>query len=346
MKAPTRTALATASALGLIVLPACGGGDAGADGSSVTYAITSPVVPPQLPPYLGPVIYGKDFGLTMSKQSLKTLNSTPTALQLLLSGEIDATSGAFLGFLQAREAQPQLRAFCPEQATTNAVVVSTNPEVTELADLDRGSVRTLVESPGGPNDFFLNEAFKAADVDLTVEKLPNSRIVENMEQRFTALAGGNADVGVVWNYNVADLEKAVGADRVHVLADFTDYPSVYLAYISSEKWLNEHPTEAAAFCASVLKSNREMAANRDTFTKYIGEYVDGKPPAEQIEMTWEAANQSTMWPSEGGLSTAEVDPLLELALDSGLIKEKLSYSDVVDDAPFKAALKLLAKESS
>jgi ABC-type nitrate/sulfonate/bicarbonate transport system substrate-binding protein len=347
----TRVLQAGTAALALVSLAACGGDDGGDDGDgnasgkgSVTYAITSPVVPPQLPPYMGPIISGADFGLDMDADNLKTLNDTPTALQLLLSGEIDATSGAFLGYLQARAGQPQLRAFCPEQSTTNAVVVSTNPDVTSLEDLTSDDVRTLVESPGGPNDFFMNAAFEGAGVDIKVEDLTNTRIVENMEQRFAALAAGNADVGVVWNYNVADLEEAVGAENVNVLADFTDYPSVYLAYISTEEWLDENPDEAAAFCAAVLKTNRDLAADFDVFMGHVGEYVEGEPPAEQMEMTWQAANDSSMWPYEDGLSAADVEPLLQLALDNGLLEEPLTYEDVVDDTAFKAALELMAAE--
>jgi ABC-type nitrate/sulfonate/bicarbonate transport system substrate-binding protein len=341
-------ALAILAVGSLTVLLGCGddsddGG--GASANSVRYAVTSPIVPPQLPPYVGPLISGKQFGLDMNQSNLQVLNSTPTALQLLLSGKIDVTSAAFFGYLQARGSQPQLRAFCPEQSTTNAVVVSTNPDITSLDDLADDSVRVLIESPGGPNDFFMNEALKAAGVELTVDKLENTRIVENMEQRFTALAGGNADVGVVWNYNVADLEKAVGADKVHVLADFTDYPSVYLTYISTDKWLQDHPDEAAAFCASVLKTNRDLAAKYGTFKRYVKQYVEGAPPEVQVKSTWEAANQSSMWPSDSGLAPKDVDPLLDLAVQNGSLKEPLTYDDVIDPAPFKAALKLLANES-
>ena len=343
-----RTAILITATVCLTPLAACGGESSDDKGStkSVTYAITSPVVPPQLPPYMGPVIYGKDFGIIVKESNLKKLNSTPTALQLLLSGKIDATSGAFLGYLQAREKQPQLRAFCPEQATTNAVVVSTNPKIKSLKDLGDKSVRVLVESPGGPNDFFMNEAFKASGSDLSVESLKNTRIVENMEQRFSSLAGKQADVGVVWNYNVSDLEKSVGKANVTVLANFADYPSVYLAYISSTKWLDAHQDEAAAFCAAVLKSNRENAASLDTFKKFIATYVEGKPPAEQIDMTWKAANESTMWPFESGLAQSDVDPLLKIARDNKLITTDLTYQDVVDPRPFKAALKLLADDAN
>jgi ABC-type nitrate/sulfonate/bicarbonate transport system substrate-binding protein len=352
---PTRrraaTALAGAAAIGALALAGCGGedsssasgGSSSGSAKSVNYAVTSPIVPPQLPPYTGPVISGKEFGLDMTMKNLKVLNSTPTALQLLLSGQIDATSGAFLGYLQARDKQQQLRAFCPEQTTTNAVVVSTNPEVTSLADINQDGVRTLIESPGGPNDFFMNAALEDAGVDVTVGDLENTRIVENMEQRFTALASRNADVGVVWNYNVADLEKSIGKDRVHVLADFTKYPSVYLAYISTDKWLKENPEEAAAMCAAVLKTNKDLAADYDVFKKHVDELVEGKPPEAQVRMTWEAANGSTMWPSNSGLSKEDVDPLLQMAQESGAIKQKLTYEDVVDPAPFEAALELLGE---
>jgi ABC-type nitrate/sulfonate/bicarbonate transport system substrate-binding protein len=342
----TPLSIAALAVIGLAVLVGCGddsGGEPAAQ-NTVRYAVTSPIVPPQLPPYAGPLISGKDFGLDMKKSDLQVLNSTPTALQLLLSGKIDVTSAAFFGYLQARGTQPQLRAFCPEQSTTNAVVVSTNPDITSLADLTDESVRVLVESPGGPNDFFMNEALQAAGVDLTVDQLENTRIVENMEQRFTALAGGNADVAVVWNYNVADLEKAVGAENVHVLADFTDYPSVYLTYISTEEWLQDHPNEAAEFCASVLKTNRDLAANYDVFKRYVKEYVEGAPPEVQLRMTWKAANQSSMWPSDSGLAKKDVDPLLELAVENGSIKEPLTYADVIDPAPFREALKLLPNQ--
>jgi ABC-type nitrate/sulfonate/bicarbonate transport system substrate-binding protein len=346
---PLRATTAGLVAVGVLVFAGCGGDDDAGGGAaeggskSVTYAVTSPIVPPQLPPYTGPIISGKEFGLDVTKENLKVLNSTPTALQLLLSGEIDATSGAFLGYLQARDKQPQLRAFCPEQTTTNAVVVSTNPDVTSLQDLTSGDVRVLVESPGGPNDYFMNEALEAAGVDLTVDQLENTRIVENMEQRFTALASGNADVGVVWNYNVADLEKSAGAENVSVLADFTEYPSVYLAYISTEDWLKENPDDAAAMCAAVLKTNKDLAADYDVFKGHVDELVEGNPPEEQVRMTWEAANGSEMWPSSSGLSEKDVEPLIALAKESGAITQDLTYTDVVDPAPFQAALKLLGQ---
>lgn len=345
MKLRRSTWLIAAASAGVLALGGCGGesnGSSAASGAkSVNYAVTSPIVPPQLPPYMGPIISSKDFGLSMTKSNLKILDSTPTALQLLLSGKIDATSGAFINYLQARDKQPQLRAFCPEQTTTNAVIVSTNPKVTSLADLQDPGVRTLVESPGGPNNFFMDKAISAAGLHFTVADLKNTRIVEDMEQRFAALASGNADVAPVWNYDVADLEKKRGKDSVHVLGSFTDYPSVYLAYISTQKWLEGHADEAAAFCAAVLRTNRNLAKDYSVFKRNVDQYVEGSPPEVQVRMTWKAAHSSTMWPSDSGLSQQDVDPLIKLAKDNGEIKQPLTYTDVVDPGPFQAALKLM-----
>ena len=339
-----RTCLATVCVSALALSSACGSASSGdVDGAaSVKYAVTSPLVPPQLPPYVGPLVTSKDFGLELKRDALQVLNDTPSALQLLLSGRISATSAAFIGFLKARESQDDLRTFCPVQGTTSGVIVSVNPDVTTMEDLFDPSVRVLVESPGGPNDYFMSLAMEAAGLDKTSEDLPNTKIVEDQEQRLSALLAGNADVGAVWDYEVPKLQDKFGADNVTVLFSFTDSPTVYLSFVSTQTWLDANPEAAAQFCASVLEANGKMSADLDLFKQTIEDYATGKPSDEIIEAVWNTANQTpSMWPSSGGLEEDIVAPVLDYAVDSGLIKTKLTYDDVIAEQPYLDAIELV-----
>lgn len=339
-----RAGLSAICVAALTLTAACGSDSAAESGgsTSVQYAVTSPLVPPQLPPYVGPLVAGNDFGLDMERDNLQVLNDTPSALQLLLSGKISATSAAFIGFLKARETQEQLRTFCPVQGTTSGVIVSVNPDVTTMDDLFDPDVRVLVESPGGPNDYFMSLAMQAAGLDSTSEDLPNTTIVEDQEQRLSALLAGNADVGAVWDYDVPKLEEKFGKDNVNVLYSFTDSPTVYLSFVSTEKWLADNPETAAKFCASVLQANSEITADLDTYKETIAEYATGEPTDEIIEAVWNTAHGTpTMWPSTGGLEQEIVEPVIDYAIASGLISTELTYDDVIAEQPYLDALELL-----
>ncbi|GAA2113608.1 hypothetical protein GCM10009843_01470 [Nocardioides bigeumensis] len=306
------------------------------------YAVTSPLVPPQLPPYVGPLVTGEDFGLSTDRDNLQVLNDTPSALQLLLSGKISATSAAFIGFLKARETQDQLRTFCPVQGTTSGQIVSVNADVTTIDDLFDSSVRVLVESPGGPNDYFMSLAMQAAGLDKTSEDLPNTTIVEDQEQRLSALLAGNADVGAVWDYDVPKLQDKFGADNVTVLSSFTDSPTVYLSFVSTEKWLEDNPDTAAKFCASVLEANGRISADLDLYKQTVSEYATGEPTDEIVEAVWNTAHETpAMWPSTGGLEQDIVEPVIDYAIESGLIATELTYDDVIAEQPYLDALELL-----
>lgn len=340
-----RAALTAVCVTALALTSACGSDssdDDGGESTSVKYAVTSPLVPPQLPPYVGPLVTGQDFGLDMKRDNLQVLNDTPSALQLLLSGKIQATSAAFIGFLKARESQDQLRTFCPVQGTTSGQIVSVNPKVTTMNDLFDKSVRVLVESPGGPNDYFMSLGMRAAGLDKTSEDLPNTKIVEDQEQRLSALLAGNADVGAVWDYDVPKLQKKFGEDNVTVLFSFTDAPTVYLSFVSSKKWLDDNPETAAKFCASVLEANKKITADLDLYKKTIADYATGKPSDDIIEAVWNTAHKTpSMWPSSGGLEREIVEPVIDYAVQSGLIKEKLTYDDIIAEQPYLDALELL-----
>jgi len=340
-----RAAISTVCVASLAFTSACASSDSeGESGTTVRYAVTSPLVPPQLPPYVGPLETGEDFGLDMPRDALQVLNDTPSALQLLLSGNLDATSAAFIGFLKARESQDQLRTFCPVQGTTSGQIVSVNPDVTEMADLFDPSVRVLVESPGGPNDYFMSLGMQAAGLDKTSEDLPNTTIVEDQEQRLSALLAGNADVGAVWDYDVPKLVDKYGEDSVTVLSSFTDTPTAYLSFVSSTTWLSENHDAAVKFCASVLEANRRMTEDLDTYQSLVDTYATGNPSPEIVEAVWNTAhNAPSMWPSSGGLGRDIVEPVLEWAFENGLIAESLSYDDVVDEDVYLDALEMAKK---
>lgn len=349
-KSGGRKRIAAVSLLTL-VLASCSAATQGgqtADGQlgPVSLANTSAVDPAHVAGYRGPVIYGQEFGLPVSTSDIEELNSTNTALQVLLSGEVNAITGSFLGFLQAREKQENLRAFCPLAASTTGVVTSTSDSVRSLADVAKPGTRVVLESPGGPNNFFMNLAFKANGLKVRTENLDDVLILDDGPQRFSALLNQQADVAVVEGYEVEQLRKQLGQENVHVLANLAELKGVYLAYFSTRQWLDQNLETATALCASVVKANRELSANYDTFVKYVEEYSDAQVPDRVLRGIWETVREHQLWPVDEGLTEESVSSVVDLALETGLLNKQLQYQEIVDRRPIERALEMVGGTAS
>jgi hypothetical protein len=64
-----------------------------------------------------------------------------------------------------------------------------------------------------------------------------------------------------------------------------------LSYAARQAWLESHMDEATAFCASVLRSNREMARSFELYKKTSNDYIEPNPGHGVLRVNWNLARK-------------------------------------------------------
>lgn len=284
-------------------------------------ALTSPTQPSFVNTRYGPIEFGSDFGLDMSDDAFTIFDSHSTATQTALSGRADIVGGSFISHVLVREAGQEFQVFCPFLSNDDFVLAGRNG-VDSVEDLFDPETRVAVDSPGGAGAMIMNALLVANDAEGTVEDLPNTTILESSGLRTTAFASGDVDATVIhlpqFNQSLEEAE-----DGVIVASLWEDVP-VYIkeAFGASSQWLDENSEAAAAFCASVIKANRELPQDFDTYIEAVETYVEEPPEASELEEVFELLQNGTLWPTDGGLSQEAVEFMVDLAVQSGLFESE------------------------
>jgi hypothetical protein len=123
-----------------------------------------------------------------------------------------------------------------------------------------------------------------------------------------------------------------------------------LSYAARQAWLESHMDEATAFCASVLRSNREMARSFELYKKTSNDYIEPNPGHGVLRVNWNLARKYQIWPYNIDLLTPKVvNDTIRIGVDSGLLEPSaldLDFDEIVDRRPAEGALKLIGGPTS
>jgi NitT/TauT family transport system substrate-binding protein len=303
-----------------------------------------------IPQAKGPIIFGPEFGLRQKDSDIKEFGSHATAVQVLLSGRADIGAGSFTSFAQVAQRGVDLVSFCPIHGDASEILVGVG-EVTELSQVKDPSVRVGVDSSGGLINFIMNAVFRSRGLGITVDDLNNVKVLEDGSLRLAGLASGEIDVGSLDPFEKAQLERQVGEKNVHVLSVTAgDMNALGDSYAAHQSWLDSHMDEATAFCASVLRSNREMARSFELYKKTSNDYIDPNPRHGVLRVNWNLARKYQIWPYNVDLLTPKVvNDTIRIGVDSGLLEPSaldLDFDEIVDRRPAEGALKLIGGPTS
>jgi ABC-type nitrate/sulfonate/bicarbonate transport system substrate-binding protein len=313
---------------------------------SVRVAYTSSVDPGEVAFYAAATEFGEEFGLAQEADDLQVFESHGTAAQVVLSGGADVIAGSFLSDLQIIASGEPLKVFCPASSGFDSRLVGVG-DVDDLAMVADPETRLAIEGPGGPVNFFTDLVLRARGVDINTTEMTNVSIIEDSPLRVAALANGDVDVALINAFQVPQLEEQVGAENVHILSNVMEDVGgggIFLAFAASEDYLNENLEEATAFCASVLQSNRTLASDFEKYVALSNEYIEPDVEEELLRETWNSVVDATLWPYNNGLTEEGVEGVIDVAMETGLLEERLDYADIVDSRPIEGALELLGGE--
>jgi ABC-type nitrate/sulfonate/bicarbonate transport system substrate-binding protein len=348
-----RRAIVIGAVLGLIAA-GCGGDDdddaGGGDEeeAAVIRHASSSTADAYIPQYRAPELFGDEFGIS-TDEHLTMFENHATASQLLASGQAEVGSGSVTQAIQLIQQGIDVKLFCPVQTDSTEHIAGRTEAITSLDQITDPDVRVAIDSPGGLINFIMNMLFAEQDLGITVDDLENVSVLEDGSLRLGALAAGDVDVGSVDLFEIADLREQLGEDAVTVLsvvAEDVDFMA-NVAWAPTE-WLEENPDLAAAYCATILYSNRQLASDFEQYQAALDRYVTGGVEEEIARGNWEFAREYEVWPYNTSILNEDIiQNQIEVSVDSGLVEESaldISFDELVDTEVMDQAMELLGGE--
>lgn len=340
--------LALFSAL-VLSASACGGDDGEADGSTEAMVVThaaSSTNSTYIPQYRAPELYGDRFGIS-TDEHLTAFESHTTAAQIVAGGRADVGSGGLVGLLQLRQEGQDFKIFCPNQKGTTQFIVGATERITSLEQIRDPDIRVAVDSPGGLINFIMNLVFHERGMDITVDDLENISILEDSPLRASALANGDVDVASIDILDIPGVSQALGGEDALTVLAIVAEESDFLANMvwAPTEWLEDNTEVAARYCATILYSNRQLAADFDEYKSVLDRYVEGGISEDEARTVWEFQREHVIWPYNTDIINEEnIRTQIEIAVDSGSLEESaldFAFEDVVHTASMEMAMELL-----
>jgi ABC-type nitrate/sulfonate/bicarbonate transport system substrate-binding protein len=333
-------------------LAACGGGDgaqAASDGkpagviASPKMGITSSLLPTYLPQIGGPVLYGKPYGLDVTKDNFTIFDSTSTLSQSTLSGQTVLAGQSTMAQLLLIEQGLPFKIFGTYILTDDIVMAARNG-IKSVADIKKPGVVVATDSPGGSSRTIFDALLQANGADFLVSSLPDVAVIESGGERMSALASGDAHVACL-HLSQANQVQAEKGDVTIIGRLYSQVPS-YLkdSWVAKTDWLEQNQATAAAIVASTIAASRALKVDQAKFTAAVKQLVDEPPPDKDIAEVFPIIRDNDVWPVDGGLTDERIQYMIDLGRKEGILTTDLKAADVLDKRPMEAALKLIGNQ--
>jgi ABC-type nitrate/sulfonate/bicarbonate transport system substrate-binding protein len=328
-------------------LAACGGSSSGSGGSSnkvgkLKLAISSTPLDTYLVQIAGPLLYGKDFGLHMTKDDILIFQSHATAVQAALSGKVNAVGASTMANMAAIAQGTPFKLFQPYSLVDDYVIASTG-SIDSLGTVKSKNAVIGIDSEGGAARTAMDAMLTAKNAGYVVGDLQHIQDIESSGERQSALASSQVQVTVIHKAQ-ADQVKQQGK-TVHELATLYESAPNYLkeSYAAPKAWLDENLATATALSASIIKASRELRASEDAFISAVKKLIDEPPSDQELKGAYALIKQYDFWPAKvTGLEKNRLDFMINLGITEKILNKGAVTADkVVDMRPVNAALKKL-----
>ncbi|HWK27287.1 MAG TPA: ABC transporter substrate-binding protein [Solirubrobacter sp.] len=302
--------------------------------------LSSTPQPSYLPVIAGPVMAGGKYGLSIAKKDVTVLDSSTTLTQSTLSGQVDIAGQSTIAHLLLIDRGQPFKIFATYSLSDDFVIASRG-NVTDIQQLKDPKVVVATDSPGGAGQAVFDAMLKASNAGFLVTDIPKKVIVESSGERASALASGDADATVIHVVQANAIQKEKG--DVHVLAKLYGQVPDFMkeAYAARSDWLDKNLETAAAVTASVIQSSRDLIASYDAFEAGCKQMIDEPPPASDLKQVYEIIKENPVYPTDGGLTDARIQYMIDLGKEEGILKTDLTPDKVLDRRVMKRALELV-----
>lgn len=333
------------------LLAACGGSDSNSAGGSASGGGGKVIKPkiglssaPQasyLPQIAGPIMAGKQFGLpAMTIKDFTTFDSSTTLTQSALSGQVNIGGQSTMAHLLLVDKGLPFKIFATYSLSDDFVIASRG-DVKSLDQLKDPSVVVATDSPGGAGQAVFDAMLQANHAGFLVTDIPKTAIVESSGERASALDSGDCDATVIHLVQANQIQKHRG--DVHILAKLYGAVPNFMkeAYAARTDWLDKNMETAAAVTASVIQSSRDLLGSFSNLQSACKQLLEEPPPTSDLKQLYTILKNNPVYPTDGGLTDARIQYMIDLGKKEGLIKGDLTPDKVIDRRPMDRAMELL-----
>ena len=320
------------------------GADAGGTVGPLKIALSSSTQPTYITDLAGPLLYGKDFGLNVTKDDIVTFQSHATAVQAVLSGQLQVVGASTMAQLSVIAQGSPFKMFAP-YILVDTYCIAADPSITTIDEIKSKNATVGVDSEGGAGRTGMDAILKANNADFLVKDLENVNGIESSSGRASALQAGDVQVALVHIYQANKIMKETGK-QLNILGTLYESVPLYLkeAYAAPQAWLDSNQATAAALTASIIKASRELSSSEETFMSAVKELLPEPPGDDQLKLSFDLIGKYQFWPTNPptGLEDDRIQFMIDLGKAEGLLTNpSLTPETVIDNRPMEAAQKLV-----
>lgn len=225
-----------------------------------------------------------------------------------------------------------------------AIMVANTPDYVMVAP---ASVTSPAQLGGLKIGIHAAVSSTALYTNVMLEKYPNVKpnilVVPGSANRVQALAAGQLDGSVVQLSDLPSLDK-LAPGKFHVIFDVAkERPDLMDAVIFAKAdLLQSDPNLVQQYIVAQLKANRNAYGDQKGLAAAITKWV----PSTTADLGTQFAKfytDSSIWPKDGGMDSANISATLTALTSSKLIAKAPSATDCCDRSALDAALKTIGK---
>lgn len=284
--------------------------------------------------------YGGDFDLDISvDQNITIFDSNTTFVETAQAADAQVMTTSVSAILDARERGEDLKIFCPYVSLDDFVLAGANG-VTTVDQLFEPSTRVGIDNPRGAGAIVLNALLSGVGETRDIPDIPNQLIIESSGDRSAEWAAGSLDATVIHEPQYDDAEAQV--DRpVRIATLYENAPKfIKAAQAAQADWLDQNRELAARYCATTLRAMKVLKGDFALFEAAVDEYVETPPSAEGMRDLFGLINEYPFWTEDGGLSESDIQYMIDVSNESGLLTTPLNAADAVDRETLNRAVEL------
>jgi NitT/TauT family transport system substrate-binding protein len=257
-------------------------------------------------------------------------------LRALIGGDVEIGSIGSFALINAIQKGANLRAFISTVPEQPHMLVATT-DVKAWQDLPGKSF--AISQPGAISQTFPRAIMTMLGVD--PDKVDYLAIGGNSARQKAILAG---KVDATLLHKERAVMVATQSDKHHIIGGTADYlPGVPLVYHAARKdWLEQNADLVARYTKSLIQAARFMVRNKAIMLKLGEEVIGGDPKI--IEAAYEEYRKSGVWAVDGGLNKEGFDFTIKLGVETGELKQPITFAEVVDSRFVESVLKELGRD--
>jgi NitT/TauT family transport system substrate-binding protein len=276
----------------------------------------------------------KGQGYTIDTPSIAQAN---LAVEGVINGQFQVTAGSTLSYLIGAQKGSPIRIVGNRNNNENTLTVTV--AIQKCADL---AGKVWAHGGESATSTFMGRNWAKQNCPGTVA---NEIQMPGSDLRAAAMAGGQVDAAEIEVADAVGLTTGANASKFHVLASFAnDLPNLKTSPIAANAtWAAQNPGDLVALLRAVIAENRKI--NADATGGYLKslaqKWVPNVIKAETIDAVAKTYVERKLFPTDAGITTADVEYTIKFLTDAGVLSAGLTTAQAADLTFVNLALKEL-----